>query len=256
MPTKQRARLDYEISISPISNDMLSFWTKEGYAVEDNSLVKKTIEKRFKKIVKYKRIKKITPIRDMEVSKFRRGDSVVATIDVFGRNKVDKATHLVLYPSKSKIRLRKSDRRAETTRFGFVKGQIIQGYLGMEREFERKIYEKVEVVDQIPISEISYSTFVKGNYKNKKTGKKERGVKVIGEKNVRMGTRAPKDASPTFWADLYKKLKESLIEEFFDDGFSQAGWDADDDFKSEVKSEPEVGGNFPKDAKSYGDFLP
>ena len=101
------------------------------------------------------------------------------------------------------------------------------------------------ITDIIPIVEIDYGTFVKGKYKTK--GKTEREVKIEGVKRVMMGTTAPVDIrgtinESTFWADVYSKLKNNLIDEFFKEGFAKDNWSPTPDFEAEIKSDVIVGG--------------
>ncbi|MEK6883956.1 MAG: hypothetical protein AABY22_30280, partial [Nanoarchaeota archaeon] len=116
-------------------------------------------------------------------------------------------------------------------RFNYQSGDVVQV----------ELFGTIE--DIIPIIQLDYSTFVKGVYK--KRGVVERSIVIEGTKSVRMGNRVPTGSNEiSFWSAIYRRLKETILDEFVNKALEQDGFPDNFDL-SEREILPQ--GDFPQD---------
>ena len=165
----------------------------------------------------------------------------IALLKRFGRNMLNKTEF---------IRMDNDDNRILSyTRAGIIRRKDFQIQLPPVWGYRPRQVVIVElfgtITDIIPVVEIDYGTYVKGKYNSKR--KTEREVRIEGVKRVRIGTTAPVDIrgtikESTFWAEVYSKLKDNLIDEFFKEGFAKDNWSPEPSFEAEIKSDVQIGG--------------
>lgn len=228
-----RKQLERVININnqnnPVFNDLIIFWSNYGYSISGNTLQKGLPNQ-------------LLATADLPVNKGGGGKRRrIALLKMFGR-KVLRKTEF--------IRLDNDDNRVLSyTRAGRIRRKDFQIQIPPVWGYIPRQIVTVElfgtITDIIPVVEIDYGTYVKGQYKPK--GKNEREVKVEGVKRVKMGTLAPVDVrgtlkESTFWSNVYDKLKNNVIDEFFREGFAKDNWAPDPDFEAEIKDSAKVGG--------------
>ena len=229
-----RKRLGYNIKLkNEVFNDLTHFWTSQGYSFSGNTMQKgmqnqllATADLHTHRAGK-KPTKKGIRTKISLLSAFGK-ENLANTQFIRFENDNDKIIKWINLTKKGNQRV-----KIETTKFGYQPRQIVTVELFGT------------IIDIIQITDLIFSPFVKGQYKGKKGVERE--VIVEGTKRVRIGTRTPTGLNDAqFWSSVFRQLKGDLIDEFFDKGFSQAGWSADADFITGIKSNADVSGNFPK----------
>ena len=221
--------IDLNNQSNPVLNDLISFWNNAGYSVSGNKLQKGLPNQ-------------LLATADLPVNKGGGGKRRrIALLKKFGRNILNQTEF---------IRLENDDNRIlKYTRMAKIRRKDFQIQIPPAWGYNPRQVVTVElfgtITDIIPIVEIDYGTFVKGKYKSR--GKTEREIRIEGVKRVRMGASAPVDIrgtinESTFWADVYSKLKNNLIDEFFKEGFAKDNWSPTPTFEAELKSDVTTGG--------------
>ena len=186
-------------SVSKTSIDLTFFWERYGYIKGKKNLIKQ----------KSKTSLKLIPISEestLTISKFRIGDSVVALRRKFG-SLASEATHIIIN-NNIIIKINRNDKRVELTKYGLIPHTEILVQLAKKKRVKENIIE-----DEVPITTLIYSAFVKGEYPPKTKGKIERRLNVDGEVQVTIGIKAPINETPNkFWDMVFKHLQNEVME--------------------------------------------
>lgn len=229
-----RKKLGYDIRLKKdVFNDLTGFWTAQGYSISGNTLQKGIANQ-------------LIDSKDLLVNKGGGGKRRrIALKKAFGVNTLLNTEYIRLDNDDDKLLnykvngvIRRKDYQIQLPpKFGYQPRQIVTVELFGT------------VIDNIPIVEIDYSTYVRGVYRKK--GKTEREVVVEGIKRVRMGTRAPTGMNDAqFWSQVYGKLKQDTKNHFIDQGLSDAGFTTSQDFEDALINSSDIlpQGNFPKNS--------
>ena len=191
-----------DYTISEIVNDLTHYWTNLGYVMENDVLIIKRPEVT-------EQFTSASDSKTLKVSTLAHGRPIVSLRKAFGSLVFD-ATHISV--NNNFIPIRRADKRVEVKKYNIEPGEFIDVEL-----FISDIVTEMVIKDEIPTTRLIFSTFVKGEYPNRRTGVIERRIIVSGDKVVVVGIRAPLGASETqFWNMVFSRLKSDVIDEFKD----------------------------------------
>lgn len=229
-----RKQQGYNIKLKKdVFNDLTPFWTSHGYSSVGN-----TLQKGIKN--------QLLTTADLPVNKGGGGKRRrIALKKAIGQKILDNTKFIRLDGNNNLI--------LNYTRNGAVRRKDYQIQLPPKFGYQPRQIVTVElfgdIVDIIPIVEIDYSTYVRGQYKRKGKTETEREVTVEGVKKVRMGIRAPTGLNDAqFWSNVYSKLKSDTKSHFIEQGLDDAGFTTSQVFEDSLIDSSDIlqQGTFPK----------
>jgi len=198
-----------------VENDLTHYWTSKGYALVSNddgsqSLVREGVEGQV--VRKYVAL---TPKTKIHVQK-SGNRARAALVKQFGFRSVVGFSEA--YPNASHILIRggqavpivRSDKRVELTPYGIEPGENI--FIQLITTQETRLPGIPDHI--IPVVKLSFSVYVRGIYKDKKTSAITRQIDIAGTKDITMGSALPRGEDAKFWDDLYKELLDNVVDEF------------------------------------------
>ncbi len=171
--------------IGSVGNDLLNLWRQQGYKLEAGTT-----------LVKGATTAKPLDRKMVRVARNGAERTRISLKKVFGEV-LETATH-IRYGGLS-IPITRADKAVETTRLGLTAGTqiaITAEQITQERH-------------EIPITNISFETYVAGEY----AGRQSRKILIKGKKYVRIGIEAPQNVDEEeFWQTVYNQLRKAIIE--------------------------------------------